>query len=323
MTQMNRGTLMAGRFLIEGLARVGGMGAVYRAMDLVTGATVALKVLVDGEPTAAQRFAREAELLAELESPEIVRYVAHGTTHTGDAYLAMEWLEGEDLADRLDRGTLSISEALEVTRAVARGLAVAHARGVVHRDVKPSNVFLVDGDPSRAKVLDFGVSVATRSARRLTAFGLTIGTLGYMAPEQAYAGNTIDARADVFALGCVLFECLTGRGAFDGASDVEIIARSIAEEAPSVADLRPGVPAELVALVARMLTKDPEDRFEDAAAVLEALDAIESAPKRRLQLVTSLIPLPLAAGAPPRRTFIGFASLSPTYAPAFAVMVAS
>jgi serine/threonine protein kinase len=204
------GEMLSGRFTIERLAGSGGMGAVYRALDRVSGAPVALKVMTS-RGKHEERFAREAQVLAELNHPAIVRYVAHGETAQRQPYLAMEWLEGEDLSQRLARSRLSVSESLDVARRVAEALAAAHARGVVHRDVKPSNVLLVEALPARAKLIDFGIvrrelTGMAPTALPMTRTGAIMGTVGYMSPEQAIGDKNLDARADVFALGCLLYE---------------------------------------------------------------------------------------------------------------------
>src|SRR4051812_9777208 len=207
---MEPGILVGGRFEIERRAGAGGMGVVYRARDR-QGGLVALKVLRDPSPIAIERFAREASILADLEHPGIVRYVAQGTTPEGEIYIAMEWLDGEDLHHFLWRQGVGIAESVDVARRIAEALTTAHARGIVHRDIKPSNVFVVGGDLGHLKVLDFGVARLRESDRRATATGATLGTPGYMAPEQVRGERDVDTRADVFSLGCVLFECLTGR----------------------------------------------------------------------------------------------------------------
>src|SRR5687767_15126094 len=161
------------------------MGTVFRARDRLTGQPVALKVMKRGDDdlVRSERFAREARLLADLRHPGIVRYVAHGTTRAGEPYLAMEWLEGEDLASRLKAGPLTVPSALALVERAAEALGKAHAQGVVHRDVKPSNLFIVGGEVDRVKVLDFGIA-RLRHPVDVTGTGTRIGTPTYMAPEQ-------------------------------------------------------------------------------------------------------------------------------------------
>jgi hypothetical protein len=250
------------------------MGTVFRALDRMTGVPVAVKVMDTRQDE--QRFQREARLLAQVGHPAVVRYVAHGTTKEGSLFLAMEWLEGEDLADRTRRGGLVLRESLAVIKRVADGLAVAHERGVVHRDLKPSNIFLVGGDPGHAKILDFGVARDVRAARA-TQTGALVGSIGYMSPEQAAGAQTVDARSDVFALGCVLFELLTGRPAFDGDSFVAVLGKVLRADVPSVREIRPELPPAIDELVARLLAKSPDDRPADARAVGAALEALEQA----------------------------------------------
>src|SRR5262249_5346179 len=158
-------------------------------------------------------FTREALVLAELMTPGIVRYVAHGVAETGALYLVMEWLDGCDLAERLKTGPMSVDESILVIRQAAAALVPAHQRGSVHRDIKPSNLFLAGGDVTELRLVDFGVARLAEAGGPSTQTGLVIGTPGYMAPEQARGDRDVDARADVFSLGCVLFECLTGRAA--------------------------------------------------------------------------------------------------------------
>jgi eukaryotic-like serine/threonine-protein kinase len=271
------GEVLVDRFEIERFAGSGGMGSVYRALDRVTGKPVAVK-LVTGSDGENERFTREARVLAELADPAIVRYVAHGTTPAGQPFLAMEWLEGEDLAKRLARTGLPVGESLAVVGRVAEGLAAAHAVGVVHRDVKPSNILLVSGDPAQAKLIDFGISrialSRATSAPAITQTGVILGTIGYMSPEQATADRSLDARTDVFALGCVLFECLTGEPAFSGEHVVAVLAKVLREEAPRVRQFRPDLPPPLDELVARMLSKDKAGRVPDGSAVLRELQAL-------------------------------------------------
>jgi tetratricopeptide (TPR) repeat protein len=268
--QVRPGEVVAERFEIAGEAGSGGMGRVFRARDRLAGGDVALKVLHRGE--YAERFAREARLLADLSDPAIVRYVAHGNTGSGQPYLAMEWLEGEDLAQRLSRGTLPVDDGVAVGKRLARALAVAHARGIVHRDIKPSNVFLPGGVVGAAKVLDFGIALSTLPTTPRTRTSAVLGTPGYMAPEQARGTRTVDARADVFALGCVLFECLTGVPAFAGEEPMAILAKILFDEAARTRSMRSDVPLALDELVARMLSKDPRARPADGTCVLRELE---------------------------------------------------
>ncbi len=265
--------LLGDRFEIEQQVATGGMGEVFRARDRVSGELVAVKVVSDGRAHRTARFAREIELLAELSHPGIVRYVGHGETSSGKLFLAMEWLDGEDLKARLEREPLTMGEAVTLATRVAEALGAAHARGVVHRDLKPSNLFLPGRRIEAVKVLDFGI--AHREGRtQLTQTGTTIGTLGYMAPEQARSGEVIDARVDVFALGCVLFQCLTGTFAFEGDDAAIILAKILFSEAPRVSARWPEVPRELDALVAQMLAKDPAVRPSDGGRLAAALAAL-------------------------------------------------
>jgi tetratricopeptide (TPR) repeat protein len=263
---------LAGRFEVGGMLGAGGMGTIFRARDRVTGADVALKVvkLDSGEDRA--RFEREAACLAELRHPAIVRYVDHGEAGDEALFLAMELLEGEDLTTRLRRGPLDVNDALALVRRVADALGEAHARGIVHRDLSPHNVFLTGGDVRRATVLDFGIAHALAAPRRVTATGVVIGTPGYMAPEQARSGAPHTPRVDVFALGCVLYECIAGHPAFQGDHLIALLAKLLLEEPPPLRDIAPRCPADVEDLVLRMLSKDPAQRPEDGHAVRDAID---------------------------------------------------
>jgi tetratricopeptide (TPR) repeat protein len=273
---MLAGDLIADRFEVAGLARSGGMGDVYRAQDRLTGEQVAVKVLQGNRALDGARFTREAETLSNLRHPGIVRYVAHGATPSGERYLVMEWLEGEELADRLDRGPLSIEHAVELARCVGESLAAAHARGVVHRDIKPGNLYLPGGAVERCKILDFGIARTGRDVLTATATGMMMGTPGYMAPEQARGDPDLDARTDVFALGCVLFECLTGKPAFVGEHVMALLAKILLDETPRARDLARGVPPQLDDLVSRMMAKEPDARPRDGAAVVAEIVALGS-----------------------------------------------
>jgi TolB-like protein/tetratricopeptide (TPR) repeat protein len=266
------GDVLDERFQIERVAGRGGAGIVYRGVDRESGAPVAIKA-AHSEEAADPRFRREVETLAALNHPAIVTYLRHGT-FGDELYLVMEWLEGQDLATRLAAGALSVAESVNIARQVAAALAAAHEKGIVHRDVKPSNVFLVGGQPDQVKLLDFGI--ARRAGRAtLTATGVVVGTPSYMAPEQARGTADLDARVDVYGLGALLFHCVAGRAPFVGDTLEQVLARVFTEPAPRLRGFAPTAPAELEALVARMLAKDPAERPADGRAIHAALVGID------------------------------------------------
>jgi hypothetical protein len=271
---MEPGRLLAGRFEIRELAGRGGMGAVYRALDHATGEPVAVKLMLGADDTEAARFVRESRVLAELTHPAIVRYVAHGAAPDGELFLAMEWLAGEDLSRRLARGKLTIAQSVGMIRALAEGLAVAHGRGVIHRDIKPSNVFLAGGDAARPRLLDFGVARVEANVLVITGSTEILGTAGYMAPEQIDGSRNVATSSDVFSLGCVLFECLTGERAFPGDHMLAVMAKVVCHAVPPVRELEPDVPLALEDLLGRMLSKEREGRPRDAGALLAELNAL-------------------------------------------------
>jgi tetratricopeptide (TPR) repeat protein len=255
------------RFVIERLVGSGGMATVYRAVDKQSGQPVALKVLHGRTTEQTERFEQEAELLAELSHPAIVRYSGHGTTPAGEHYLAMEWLDGETLEEVLGRGPLSIAESVDLGRRVADALASAHRRGIVHRDIKPANLFLPGGALASVRVLDFGLARRVLDQRRITQSGGIMGTPMYMAPEQARGEPYIDARADIFSLGCVLFQCLTGQPPFTGPTAMAVLAKICLDESLPIRDLCPGLPQDLEQVLSRMLAKERGARMPDATSV--------------------------------------------------------
>jgi serine/threonine protein kinase/tetratricopeptide (TPR) repeat protein len=265
------GTVIAQRFVLDREAGSGGMGTVYCAFDRETGGPVAIKILRGHGALDVERFTQEAAILAELSHPAIVRYLANGVADSGEHWLAMEWLDGVDLADRLARGPLPIAEALALAARAADALASAHARGMVHRDLKPGNLFLPDGDVTRVKLVDFGIARVAGDPRRLTRTGMLMGTIGYIAPEQINGANDADPRADVFALGCVLYECITGRPAFAGVSPMAVLAKILLQGSPLLGALRPDLPEDLRDLVERMMALDPARRPRDGGEVAAAL----------------------------------------------------
>ncbi|HTM21365.1 MAG TPA: serine/threonine-protein kinase, partial [Kofleriaceae bacterium] len=264
---MRPGELIAGRYQCLDLAGRGGMGSVFHGVDRDTDRPVAIKLLNEGalSAQARARLHREAEILGRLDHPRIVSYIAHGDTEAGVPYLVMEWLDGEELSRRLRRGPLGPDEALALARGVVDGLAAAHAAGVVHRDIKPSNLFLRGGDPAAVAIFDFGIARLLQ-APRATQTGALVGTPGYLAPEQARGERAIDGRADIFSLGCVLYECLTGRPAFAGEHVMAVLAKILLDDVWPVSSIV-SVPRGLDRLISRALTKDPAGRPADGQAL--------------------------------------------------------
>ncbi|MEO6417835.1 MAG: serine/threonine-protein kinase, partial [Polyangiaceae bacterium] len=241
-------------YTLLGARSHGAMGIVHQATENATGRTVAIKLLRQNATRFAHTFARERDALHALSHPNIVRYIGHGETPDGLPYLVTEWLEGEDLESRLARGKLSVAAAVDHALAIARALGAAHAQGIVHRDVKPANIHL--GADGVVKLLDFGVAHLGDAH----AGAVAVGTALYMAPEQVRATGTADARSDIYALGCVLFECLTGRPPFTGDRATVVLAKAIFELPPRVTSLGVEASPALDALVARMLSKQAAAR---------------------------------------------------------------
>jgi tetratricopeptide (TPR) repeat protein len=269
------GTLIGGRFELVSRTGTGGMGTVWRARDRLTQGDAAVKVLEALDPGLVARFVRESRVLSELRHPGVVRHLDHGVLPGGGRYLAMEWLHGEDLAARLHAGPLSVRDALTLGRAVAEAMGSAHARGVIHRDLKPSNIFLVQRSVEHVKVLDFGIAASARLATAaLTRTGVALGTPGYMPPEQARGERDIDARADVYGLGCVLYQAISGHAPFAAANLMAALVKSVLEDTPHLSAVFPEVPPEVDALVHRLMAKDPALRPTDGRAVVELIDAL-------------------------------------------------
>src|SRR6478735_4953547 len=247
---------------------------VFRGVERDSNIAVAVKLLKDSRRELRNAFSAEALLLSQLEHPGIVRYLAHGELAEGGAYIVTEWLDGEELGARLARGRLSIDEAITLITRAANVLAATHARGVVHLDLKPSNLFLGGGDFSNIRLLDFGIARLTRSVISDPEDDLVAGTPGYMAPEQIL-GEELSPATDVFALGCVLYRCIVGRKIFDG-NPMDLMTRTIEEAVAPLASLVPDIHPALDELVAAMLSPDPRKRPADAERVLAAIAALPS-----------------------------------------------
>lgn len=280
---MEPNTIIDERFEILALARTGGMGSVYRALDRSTGQRVALKLLHELSDDYA-RFRHEARILASLAHPHVVPFVAYGTRAEGQPYIAMEWIEGESLTERLGREGLTIVETMALARGVTSALVTAHAQGIVHRDLKPSNLMLPNGHVAAVKIVDFGTARLAEFHTTITRSGTILGTPGYMAPEQARGDEDVGPAADVFSLGCILFECLAGKPAFEGLRPIALLAKLLLEDAPSLLDVRPELPQPLAALVQRMLSKEPSERPHDGAALANELDLLDERELARKRL---------------------------------------
>jgi hypothetical protein len=263
------------------------MGVVLRAEDEVLRRPVALKVMrpeLAARPEARERFLREARAAAALAHEHVVP-VYHVGEEGGTPFLVMPLLEGESLAARLRReGRLPVAEVLRIGREAAEGLAAAHERGLVHRDVKPGNLWL-EGEPGKVKVLDFGLVWRVQEGVPLTQAGAVLGTPAYMAPEQV-RGGAVDGRCDLFSLGVVLYETATGELPFQGEDALALLASLAADEPVPPCQLRPELPPALAALIVHLLAKRPADRPVSARAVADALRS----------LGTGTAPLPASAG---------------------------
>jgi len=279
------GQLLDDRFEIEARLAAGTMGAVYRARDLETDDPVAIKVQHHSNDED-DRIEREGQALRSINHPGVVRYISHGHTPEGAGYIAMELLFGHSLAERMG-SPMPVDAAVELGARIADALAAAHRQGIVHRDIKPANMFLIDGSLERVKLIDFGLTrtaVSLGSTREpedgrwITPPGTMVGTPEYMSPEQVGGSPHIDARSDVFSLGCVLFECLTGTHPFYAHDVLALLSKIVYQDPPRLRDLVPNAPRALAKLVERMLAKDPAARPSDASEVAVALEQLTALP---------------------------------------------
>jgi eukaryotic-like serine/threonine-protein kinase len=316
------GKMIAGRYVLRGLLGHGGMGAVYEAELLGLGKRYAIK-FVDPEfatdETVVARFAREAKAMSTVESPHIVTVFDAGT-EDGRPYLVMELLRGEDLGQRLRKEVrIPLGESMHVVAQVLKGLARAHAAGIIHRDLKPDNVFLVKGhtDPLFAKIVDFGISKierprASTTPLALTGRGTVLGTPFYMSPEQAQASSDVDARADLYSVGAILFECLTGRPPHTGESYEQVILSICMRDAPDVRAVDPKLSPEVSKFVARALARERDQRFASAERMLAGLHEVAPEEKTRVPLDPTTPVTMMSPGMPISvKTQIGVADLAP------------
>jgi TolB-like protein/Tfp pilus assembly protein PilF len=274
------GTVVGGKYRVEKALATGGMGAVWIAEQAPLGRKVALKVILraDLHPDARVRFEREAKIVAGLRCPHVVTLFDFGE-HEGSPYIVLELLDGETLSARMRRGAVPIDEALLCARDIAVGLRSAHEMGVIHRDLKPANVFLVpDKDRgARAKLLDFGIAKPVADAAMgATEAGAIVGTPGYIAPEVALNGITDDPRCDLYAVGVMLFEMVSGDRPFDAPTALSLVMAHAMRPVPDVRERKQDVPAEVAALIARLMAKEPEARPRDGDALVAEIDALRA-----------------------------------------------
>jgi len=315
-----------GGYLVEALIGRGGMGAVYRAEELGLARKVALKVIAselaeDGR--FRERFLRESRIAASLDHPHIVPIFQAGEEE-GVLFLAMRYVEGTDLGRLLrEKGALDPRRAIDLLEQVAEALDAAHEKGLVHRDVKPSNVLIaVAAGKEHCYLADFGLTKRTGSLSGISAPGDVVGTLEYVAPEQI-TGNEVEAQADLYSLGCVLYECLTGQSPFPRATDVALLWAHVHEESQRASEVRPELPKAIDGVLGRALAKEPGKRFETAgelvASACAALGLVETAPlppsPRRWALpVAAALAVAVAAGLAfvlLRDSSGGFSAVSP------------
>jgi serine/threonine-protein kinase len=327
------GDVLAGKYKVERVLGVGGMGVVVVAMHLQLEQRVAIKFLLPaavGNAEAAGRFAREAKAAARIQSEHVARVLDVSTLESGAPYMVMEYLDGRDLSQTLQvRGPLPIDEAVEYVLQALEALAEAHAAGIVHRDLKPANLFLskrADGSPT-VKVLDFGISKLTTTTGGLPDMAMTkttslMGSPLYMSPEQMRASKNVDARSDIWSVGIILHELLSGASAFVADTMPQLVASILSDPPPPLSTVRPGTPPALEAAILKCLEKAPEARFQNVAELARALgpfgpargqtsiDRITRVVRQAGGVVSSTAP-PALAMVPPAGAVSGAGTMSP------------
>jgi serine/threonine-protein kinase len=315
------GTVLSGRYKLEAKLGSGGMSTVYLANDGTLDRAVAVKVMhreMSEQPDQLERFRQEARAVAKLSHPNVVAVIDAGEDG-GHPYIVFEYVEGETLKQRIARvGALDAQEALAYAIEIARGLTVAHARNMVHRDIKPQNV-LIDAE-GRAKLTDFGISRQLEQDG-MTATGRVLGTTDYVAPEQAM-GHPVDPRSDVYSLGVVLYEMLVGQVPFHADSQVGVAMKHVNEELPDVQQRRPEISAAAALVVERATAKDPAERYQQVGEMIDDLSTALEVEAARAGSTTGEATSVLEAVPPPKRKLAGGAGWSRAAIALLALVVA-
>jgi hypothetical protein len=297
------GTVLAGKLRVVRVLGAGGMGAVYEVEHQITKHRRALKLMHRGMallvPDAVARFLREASAAGRIGNPHIVETFDAGELPSGEPYIVMEMLHGHSLAELIaHNGPLDLPTAVDILCQACAGVQAAHEAGIVHRDLKPDNLFVIEGPSPLVKVLDFGISKFDPERTgdpRMTAEGATMGTPSYMAPEQITGDGTVDARTDVYALGVAFYECLSAQLPYEGNSLPELALRIYEGHYTPLRQLRPNLPAEVDAILARTLVRDKDQRYATARELATALEQLVP-PRDRSGIRPVISPKPLAAG---------------------------
>jgi serine/threonine-protein kinase len=274
---VREGDILDGKYRVERVLGVGGMGVVVAATHVQLQTRVALKFLLPtvlGHPQVVQRFAREARAAVQIQSEHVARVIDVGTLPTGSPYMVMEYLEGGDLSETVAKGPMPVAKAVGYLLEACEAIAEAHALGIVHRDLKPANLFLARraGRDPIVKVLDFGISKSNEvGTSGITQTSNVLGSPQYMSPEQMMSSKDVDVRADIWALGVILYELLVGAPPFVAETMAEIVFMVTQRDAPPLLARRPDLPAALGAVIARTLSRNPAGRYADVAELAAAL----------------------------------------------------